>query len=121
MKVISLRDQVKQAAEIWLNKYGWNSGHYDRLRLLDTETATLADVKTITADYPPGWIEDGLTCNECGNIFLFVVQVGINRKIEIDDNDWDWSENITNRLCPECLRKALTLLEATGTTDDTLD
>jgi hypothetical protein len=106
MKLVTLRDHVERAAGIWRDKYGTNSGHYGKLLALDTATATPAEIKAITTGYNPGWFDDGLTCNECGRVFLSIVEVGIDWE-QIEDGDV--IGRMVNRLCSNCLAEALSL------------
>jgi len=107
MKLITARDLIRRVADNWEQQYrasmdtrlhGGESKRdiLNRLRALDPETATAADVTAIIGN--PSWTE--LRCDECEAVSETVVEVG-------QPPDY---ERATARLCPACVAKARGLL-----------
>lgn len=108
MKLLNERTQVREVAERWREQYrpygewgrtvyGPSQPIYERLKRLDAETATAADVDAIIG--VTGWA-DRATCQECRVRSFDCVHLG-------DEPDYDASYAI---ICVDCLRKALALV-----------
>lgn len=100
MRLITIRDKIRTVAERWAEKYGSPRGAIsDKLRALDLDTATAADVARIVGN--DSWV--GLECNECGGKFDEVVEAG---EPLVEDYDY---RSATVTLCRECATRAAAL------------
>ena len=107
MKLITERTQIREVASRWRLQYP-ESGKYGKdptkqaiansLSALNVETATADDVFAIIGN--TSWCEPQ-KCNECGDVFDVVIQVG-------EEPDY---ESRTATLCIDCLRKAIDTIE----------
>lgn len=110
MKIINERSQVRDVARAWKEQYkGWNGPNRKEndaigraLSALNKETATAADVEEIIGN--GSWVKQK-PCNECGNLFETVIEIG-----EPDDY-----ESRTVTLCVGCVEKALKAMRAAVT------
>lgn len=108
MRLINERENVRGVAERWKAQY-FRSGTWARLDIgraekiyhdlaaLDPETATARDVAAIIGN--SSWAGPG-DCNECGQSRNVLVELG-------QEPDY---ESATDRICEDCLRKALALV-----------
>lgn len=114
MNLLSERNQVRTVAERWKRQYpdlwrpavaGKNGEPRRRgdilaeLSGLDNDTATAADVAEIVGN--SFWC-CAMACHECGQSSWDVVELG-------EEPDW---ESSTVRICIDCLRKAVALVES---------
>lgn len=102
------RDMIRGVADAWKEQYkhggSWSSTFdgsskavWSRLKALDVETATVADVEAIIGN--ASWTS--LKCNQCGQEVDTVVQLG-------ESPDY---ESRTVDVCADCLRAAFALIE----------
>jgi len=107
MKRLRERDQIANVAQRWHGQYGTGTYSADKrgrdvyaeLTALDPATATAEQVADIVGGN--SWVA-AESCHECRAESWDIVEVG-------EPADY---ESATARLCADCLRKALALLEA---------
>ena len=104
MVLVSIRSQIKRVADSWHSQYkGWGGDKLailHKLRKLNTDTATIEDVKSIIGNY--SWVKKQ-ECDECGKLFDNVVAIGGV------GND---CERNSIYLCRECLIAAVAVIDA---------
>jgi hypothetical protein len=106
VKLLNERAMIRGVAERFADQYDgadWSQWPdrkpaWERLRALDVETATAADVDAAIGTR--GWASPP-TCNECGDRGQPVVQLG-------QEPDY---ESSTAWICLDCLRRAVALAE----------
>lgn len=103
MKLITIRSQILDVVKAWeaqyLGKDSWwvREGPHEtleELKKLDLQTATAADIEAIIGNNSWACPQQ---CDECGNYFDVVVQIG---------KELDY-ENTTTNLCKDCVKDAL--------------
>lgn len=107
MKLITIRTQIRDVAERWRERYSsrayQNHESFQEIQraldAVDKESAAASDIEAIIGN--DTWVGP-ITCNECGNKFDAVVEVG-----EAPDY-----ESNTACLCLDCARKALSIFDA---------
>lgn len=107
MRIRTTRERVRQVADRWHQQYPKDQSDvigikstdeiWHRLRALDVETATKADVDRIIG--VAGWAD--VTCDTCKAVVDVVVEMG-------EPSDY---ESRTADCCPACLRAALAMLD----------
>ena len=99
MKLIDERSLIRDVAARWRENYGKSQrAIYERLRALDPETATAADVRAIIGNGT--WTSRA--CSECKKDSPAVMQLG-------DEPDY---ESSTAWLCLDCADRAYSALVA---------
>jgi len=103
VKLLSERNQVLEVANKWREQYsrhpeGRHTETQRKLDALDLTTASAEDVARIIGN--DSWAKPR-ECDECGTPSWQVVQLG-------EEPDYESSTAI---ICPDCLRKALLLVE----------
>lgn len=100
MKIITERVLIKEVAKRWKEQYP-NSEQdiYQKLKLLNKETATAKDVENIIGN--SSWTNIP-RCDECGQETEIVIQLG-------EEPDYESSTIVI--ICEDCLKQAIKAVE----------